>query len=116
MKNTDKLYELFLEEDNVTTKEINEAGYNKNDITSLIKDNIIDRVKRGTYRLKNVEEFYHYGVRSISEDYTKAIKVFNKCIESDPSHTASYFQLFLEKITLEEYNEAYSYLIKLPIL
>ena len=113
MKNTDKLYELFLEEDNVTTKEINEAGYNKNDITSLIKDNIIDRVKRGIYRLKNVEEFYHYGVRSISEDYSKAIKVFNKCIESDPSYTASYFQLFLEKITLEEYNEAYSYLIKL---
>ena len=50
-----KLYEKVIHDgENLTTKELNDLGYNAKSINDLIKDGFIKRIKRGHYIFLNV--------------------------------------------------------------
>ena len=45
----EKLYDGVIDEVTLTTKKLNEYGFNSMDIKKLIDDKIIERVKRGWF-------------------------------------------------------------------
>ena len=57
----DKIIELFNENDGVlTTKQVEEIGYSRHLLSTMLKKGLIERVENNTYSLKNVEKDEHY--------------------------------------------------------
>lgn len=107
-ENLSKLYNGVLEGTELTTKELNGYGFNSKDLNELIQEGSIERLKRGLYSLKSVDELFYYGKRLIAEkEYEKATLCFEKCFELDPTHLGACFQLFLRSIQKEDYQRAF---------
>lgn len=105
-----KLYDIIIFGKDLTTQEIINCGFNKNDIKKLIENKVIDRIKIGYYKLIDVEGLFLYGKRLILEkDYTKADVCFKKCYKMDPSHSGVCFQLFNKSIKDKDYKSAFNH-------
>lgn len=61
----EKLYDGVIDGVNLTTKQLNDYGFNSTDINSLIGKNIIKRVKRGYYFFIDVDKLLYYGKKDI---------------------------------------------------
>lgn len=110
MVNNENLYELVLSCNELTTKKLNECGFNSTKINDLIKLGSIKRIKRGYYALTSVDELFKYGKVLISKkEHDKAIQCFKKCYEIDPNHSKTCFQLFLKNIRDKDYENAFIY-------
>lgn len=113
-ENLTKLYDAVLVGEELTTKKLNGYGFNSKDLNDLIQKGSIERVKRGLYSFKNIEELYYYGKKLIAkQDYDKASFCFERCYEIDPNHRGSCFQLFLRSIQKRDYERAFSFYDKL---
>ncbi len=66
LKNIDNIYNLFITKNEITTKELNELGYNSKQITELIDAEILNRAERGIYKLNGISQLCHYGRRLLS--------------------------------------------------
>jgi len=105
-----KLFDLVIENEELTTKVLNNCDFNSRDINKLIDEGIITRVKRGHYTILFTEKLYHYGRFLISlNEYKKANKCFEKCYELNPNHHSTCFQLFLRAIQEKDYSKAFTY-------
>lgn len=58
----EKLYDGVIDGVNLTTKQLNDYGFNSTDINSLIGKNII---KRGYYFFIDVDKLLYYGKKDI---------------------------------------------------
>lgn len=113
-ENLTKLYDAVLVGEELTTKKLNGYGFNSKDLNDLIQIGSIERVKRGLYSFKNIEELFYYGKKLIAQqDYDKASFCFERCYELDPNHRGSCFQLFLRSIQKRDYERAFSFYDKL---
>lgn len=109
-ENLNKLYEGIVNGNELTTKELNGYGFNSKDLTDLIEQGSLERVKRGYYSFQSIDELFRYGKKLIAEkDYDKAIECFKKCYELDPNHSGACFQLFLRSISKKDYEAAFKY-------
>ena len=109
-ENLNKLYEGIVNGNELTTKELNGYGFNSKDLTDLIEQGSLERVKRGYYSFQSFDELFRYGKKLIAEkDYDKAIECFKKCYELDPNHSGACFQLFLRSISKKDYEAAFKY-------
>lgn len=109
-ENLNKLYESVIEGIELTTKELNSMGFNSRDLSHLIEQGSIIRVKRGIYELKSVDELYSYGKKLIKKyEHDKVNKCFAKCFEIDPTHKGVCFQLFLRSVKNKDYKKAFEY-------
>lgn len=105
------LYNMILDEKELTTKELNNNGFCSNDLINLVKDGILLRVKKGLYKLGNVDLLFQYGKTLLSNmDYEKAFLCFLKCFMLDPTHLDSLSYLFLKSIKDKNYEEAFQFL------
>ena len=105
------LYNMILDEKELTTKELNNNGFCSNDLINLVKDGILLRVKKGLYKLGNVDLLFQYGKTLLSNmDYEKAFLCFLKCFKLDPTHLDSLSYLFLKSIKDKNYEEAFQFL------
>ena len=112
--NIEKLYECLIDGKELTTKELKQIGFSSSDLTKLVKDGTLSRIKRGFYTLSNVDDLYFYGKKLISlKKYEKATLCFEKCYEIDPKHPNANFQLFLREVNNKDYQLAFK---KLDIL
>ena len=103
-----RIYDAILNNMELTTRLLNSFGLNSGDLTYLVKENHLIRLKRGVYSLKNVEGLFSYGKRLfLQENYEKAALCFQKCYEMDLAYLESYFQLFLMCIENKDYNKAF---------
>lgn len=110
-ENLNKLYEGIINDNELTTKKLNCYGFNSKDLSDLIEDGVLERVKRGYYSLKLVDELFLYGKRLIREkQYDRATQCFLKCHEIDSSHRGTCFQLFLRSINKKDYDATFKYL------
>ena len=108
-----KLYEGLIEDNKLTTKELNSYGFNSKDLSNLIKDGVLERVKRGFYSFHSIDALFYYGKQLIAaKEYDKATACFEKCYELDPTHAGTCFQLFLRKIQTHDYVAAFEYFEK----
>lgn len=103
-----KLYSGVIKGEELTTKQLKEYGFNSKDLNELIETGRIERVKKGLYSFKLIDELYFYGKKLISQmEYDKATACFEKCHELDPTHPGACFQLFLRSVQKEDYTRAF---------
>lgn len=111
MINNDNLYKLYdgvLEGEELTTKQLNSYGFTSNDITKMINDGSIERVKRGFYSLESVGQLFNYGMKLlIDKEYEKANLCFEKCYELDPEYHGIHFRLLINNIQEENYSRVF---------
>lgn len=109
-ENLNKMYESILKEQELTTKELNECGFNSRDLATLIESGKLERIRRGYYSLRSIDDLFHYGKKLISmEENGKATACFEKCYELEPNHLETCFQLFLTCIQNRNYEKAFEY-------
>lgn len=103
-----KIYDLILEDKELTTKELNNIGFNSNDLTNLVKGGILLRVEIGVYKLKSVVDLFNYGKKLMSDKENKKANIcFEKCFMLDPTHLESCFRVFLNSICHKNYERAF---------
>lgn len=103
-----KLYNGFLDEELLTTRVLNEYGFNSKQIDELIERGIIERVKRGFYKMSFANGFYMLGISYINEkNYEKARICFEKCLEINKNHTGASFHLFIDSVQKQDYEKAF---------
>lgn len=111
----DILYNAVLLDKELTTKELNSYGFTSNDLTKMVKNGTLNRVKRGLYKFIKVDFLYVYGKKLITlKDNEKANYCFKKCYEIDSSYSNACFQLFLKSIKEKNYELAFKYFEELP--
>ena len=104
------LYEGIVNGNELTTKELNSYGFNSKDLSDLIEQGSLERIKRGYYSFLTIDDLFYYGKKLIAEkEYEKATKCFEKCYELDPTHSGACFQLFLRSINKKDYEAAFRY-------
>ena len=105
-----KLYECVIN-DEITTKNLKSYGLNSNDITNLVKLEILERVERGVYKLLDVDGLYTYSVELYNnQEYIRASLGFEKCIEMDEESYNAYFYLINHNLAIRNYEEAFKYI------
>ena len=110
----EKLYDGVIDGVNLTTKQLNDYGFNSTDINSLIDENIIKRVKRGYYSFIDVDKLLYYGKKIYAnKEYDRANSCFERCYEIDPNNLSVCFQLFIRGIQSENYNRTFELFDKL---
>ena len=106
----DMLYDKVIDGDELTTKKLNELGFNSKDIKDLIEQGILERVKRGYYSFKAVNNLFYYGKKLVAlKQFGLATECFYKCHELDENHEGVNFQLFLRCIQSKDYEKAFTY-------
>ena len=109
-ENLSKIYNGVIDGEELTTKALNNYGFNSKEITNLISDRIIERVKRGYYQFLDVDKLFFYGKTLISKkEYDRANICFQKCYELNPQHGGAAFQLFIRAIQNKDYKKALEY-------
>ncbi len=109
-ENLNKMYNGLIENKELTTKELNSYGFNGKDLTDLINDGVLERVRRGYYSFLSIDNLFYYGKQLIaSKEYDKATTCFLKCFELNPNHKGACFQLFLRSIQNRNYKNAFEY-------
>ena len=109
-ENLNKMYNGLIDEKELTTKELNSYGFNSKDLTDLINDGVLERIKRGYYSFLSIDSLFYYGKQLIaSKEYDKATACFEKCYELDPNHLGACFQLFLRAVQSRDYSKAFTY-------
>ena len=104
------LYEGIVNGNELTTKELNSYGFNSKDLSDLIEQGSLERIKRGYYSFLTIDDLFYYGKKLIAEkEYGKATKCFEKCYELDSTHSGACFQLFLRSINKKDYEAAFRY-------
>lgn len=110
-ENLQKMYNGLIEEKDLTTKELNSYGFNAKDLTVLINDGVLERIKRGYYSFLSIDRLFYYGKQLIaSQKYDQATACFEKCYELDSNHFGACFQLFLMAIEQRDYSKAFTFL------
>ena len=106
--NLEKLYNEFIENDAITTKQLNEYGFNSTDINKLIDNNTIERVKRGFYSFKDINSLFEYGIKLAKEkNYNISNKIFEKCYELNPNNYKYCLQFFTICIHERKYDKVF---------
>ena len=109
-ENLNKMYEMLIEGEELTTSKLKICGFNSNDITKLVSNKVIERTKRGHYTFLDAEHMHQYGKHLITQkNYDEAKNCFEKCYELDPKHFGNCFSLFIQAINDKDYKSAFKY-------
>ncbi len=112
-ENLNKMYNGLIDNKELTTKQLKEYGFNSKDLSGLIENGVLERIKRGYYAFISIDDLFFYGEKLISlNEYDRAIACFEKCYEMDQSHLEACSYLFLRAIRSRDYNKAFDYLEK----
>ena len=110
-ENLEKLYVEAMSDNEITTNKMNSYGFTTRDLTQLVRDGTIERIKRGYYSLKDINKLFFYGKKLISLNrIDEATLCFEKCFELDSTHLGACFQLFLKSIQKEDYKRTFELL------
>lgn len=105
------LYELVIENNVITTKQLTEVGFSSCDITNLINEEALKREKIDSYLFVDDKNLFKYGNILISlRKYDKAEKCFERCYKINPFSYENNFQLFMRMVTHKNYDNAFKYL------
>lgn len=106
-ENLEKLYDSYVNNVELTTKELNSYGFNSADLTTLIKKGSIERIQRGLYNFKSESNLYLYAKTLIhNKEYKKAEIYLKKLHEIKPNDTGVALSLFLNYISNNDYDKA----------
>lgn len=95
------MYDKFIDKDELTTNELLSVGFTNKDLTRLIEDGKIARVKRGFYKLTNIDGLANYSVLLFTKKFNRperGKKGLEKCIELDSNNIKARSRMFLSSI------------------
>ena len=100
-----------MQSNTITTKKMNEMGFNSKDITKLIKENKIERLSRGIYRVTDINELFKIAKKLFwRKKYIDSCKTYEYIYELDKTNASVILQLFSYAIRANRYDDAYKYL------
>lgn len=73
-ENLNTLYEEVINKEKLTTKELNDIGFTSKDLTNLVDNNILIRVKRGIYIFNDVDNLFLYARKILANKETEKFK------------------------------------------
>ncbi len=110
-ENLYKMYETVIDEKALTTKELNNCGFNSKDLTKLVENGTLERMKRGSYSLSATHNLVGYAKYLIMHNQPeRATTCFEVCYKLNPKDTAACMNLLLRSIQNKEYEKAFEYL------
>lgn len=96
--NLKELFENILINNDISTIEIYCLQMNQYDISKLINNNLITRVKRGSYSVTGENLFNFCQLLINNKDYDLAYKYLLKCIELDYNYIDKFYNVFCDNI------------------
>lgn len=110
-ENLNKLYEGVIAKKELTTQELKSYGFNPSDLTKLVEDKILERIKRGHYEFLDSYSLVKYGSKLIiNKEYDKAETCFKKASILSPNYYLPKQQLFFIAIKKSNFPKALEYL------
>ena len=109
-KNEMNMYDMFIDKDVVTTQELLSVGFTNKDLTRLIEDGKIKRVKRGYYELTCVNGLFRYSQILFSNRYKMYDRGFaglKRCLEIDPKNGSVHTRMFLNLVITADFEQAF---------
>lgn len=104
-----QMHSTAVDQIEITTKELKAMGFNSNDLTKMVKEGQLNRVKTGYYVVP-ASELHHYGKELLkNKNFDRAYQCFKSCYEMEPDNINTLLQLFYQSITREEYEDAFKY-------
>lgn len=106
----ENLYSKVVSGEELTTKLLNNCGFNSKDINNLLDKNLISRIKRGYYDLVSLESLYEYAKKLIEKgDYVQAGICLDKCYEINPGDLNIQFYQLYTSIKTNNYKKIFYY-------
>lgn len=103
------IYDKFIDKKELTTKELLELGLNSHDLTKLVEDGKIRRVRRGFYDLEKCDGLFNYANILASKKYKKYDRfqqAINRCLEIDANNGRIHTRLFLDSLHKNNFEQA----------
>lgn len=103
------IYDKFIDKKELTTKELLELGLNSHDLTNLVNEGKLRRVRRGFYDLEKCDGLFNYANILASKKYKKYDRfqqAINRCLEIDPNNGKIHTRLFLDSLHKNNFEQA----------
>lgn len=104
------MYDKFIDKSELTTKELLELGFNSHDLTKLVEDGKIRRVRRGVYDLEKCDGLFTYAkilASKRNKDFDRFEKAIKRCLEIDPTNGSVHTKLFLDSLYKNNFNQVF---------
>ncbi len=106
-----KIYESILNNEELTSKKLEEIGYSKEEIDKLEKNDLLEKESDDSYRLKTIEELLQYGKLLLQENnFEKATACFDKCFMISPTNREASLQLLFRMIQNRNFQRSFEIL------
>ncbi len=103
IKNLTDLYDIVINEEELTTGKIKDLGYNSHDITYLVTNGFLQRISRGKYIFTNCKELEDYAYEAKrNKEFEKYHKINDYLFNNEPSS-----EIAKNKILYEMYDYNY---------
>ena len=103
------IYDKFIDKKELTTKELLELGLNSHDLTNLVSEGKIRRVRRGFYDLEKCDGLFNYANILASKkykNYERFQKALNRCLEIEPNNGKVHTRLLLDSLHKNNFEQA----------
>lgn len=103
------IYDKFIDKKELTTKELLELGLNSHDLTNLVNEGKLRRVRRGFYDLEKCDGLFNYANILASKKYKKYDRfqqAINRCLEIDANNGKIHTRLFLDSLHKNNFDQA----------
>jgi len=106
----EKIFETIISGVELTTKKLNELGFNSKSINELIEKGYLKRIKRGYYTILSVDKLFLYGKKLLMDKkYEEARICFEICYKIDSKCWDACLHLFLNSLQNKDYEKAFEY-------
>ena len=103
------IYDKFIDNKELSTKELLELGLNSHDLTKLVNEGKIRRVRRGFYDLDKCDGLFNYASILASrkyKNYDRFQQAIKRCLEIDPNNGKVHTRLFLDSLHKNNFEQA----------
>lgn len=103
-----KMYEKFIDNEMLTTKELLELGYTNYDLAKMIKEGKLRRVKRGYYDLPNADGLFIYSkILYRKSEFSQAEKTIKRCFEIEPENKSVNLNILFNGLWEDNYDQVF---------
>ena len=103
-----KMYDQFIEKDEVTTQELLGCGFTNKDLTRLIANGKLKRVKRGVYTLPNASGLLIYSdFLKRRYKFGKSKEVLERCLHFEPTNGSAASRVFANSLWDGDFDKAF---------
>lgn len=102
------MYDKFIDKDVLTTQDLLSLGFTSNDLTSLVQDGKIRRIKRGYYDLPIADGLLLYHKILFQEkDYERGKLALKRCLEIEPENVSINIRIMFNSLRDGNYEEVF---------